>query len=718
MMAMLACVTAFSQTYTIDFAATGASGSLDSVYVENLNLATDVTWYPGDVLNLLVTNSRNTELPSAAGLVVAPNPLDGRGVLSFLSAHNTAVRITILDLGGKVLLNTTTGVIAGKQRFLIEGLKQGVYIVSVSSEYFKHSVRVVSLNQGEGSVRLQHLGNNPGEIQSISVKRLLTTLSMAYKSGDTIRFTAYAGVMTDTQLDVPSSSKLITFVFTAKLPMVITHAVTPFAGGIAQAGGNVVSDGGAAVTQRGLCWSIQPNPVITGPSASAGSGTGSFANAISELLGLTTYYVRAYAKNSVGTAYGNEVVFTSLSGLPTLIDDTVYNISGTTFRYMARVSSNGGSPLLGRGICRAYQPNPDISYMTQADGSDTGVYRGIVNQLSFNQQQYVRMYATNSFGTTYGKNIQVITTAPFVFDPDSNGYDTVHIGNQIWMRGNLKTTKYRDSTSITLATGNWNSLTYPAYGWYNNNSYNKNLYGALYNGFATVSTSICPANWRVASKADWMEMRDYLIANGYNYDGSTSGNKVAKAVAARNSWASNSPTGSPGSNNYHAMMNASGFSAIPAGNYIGGYFSSSINEAKWWTSDVEWSNAAANFELSSTGVQLTDNWYDRSNALSVRCILATPKVTTANVSGITGNSAQCGGNVLSDGGEAVTARGVCWSTSPNPTVVDPHTTNGIGQGAFVSQISGLSSGLTYYVRAYATNSAGTSYGSQVLFTAL
>ena len=95
-----------------------------------------------------------------------------------------------------------------------------------------------------------------------------------------------------------------------------------------------------------------------------------------------------------------------------------------------------------------------------------------------------------------------------------------------------------------------------------------------------------------------------------------------------------------------------------------------------------------------------------------------PIVTTGTVSDIAAFSASCGGTVVDDGGAAVTARGVCWSTSQNPTVSNSHTTDGTGVGAFTSSISGLAASTTYYVRAYATNSAGTAYGSQVTFTTL
>jgi hypothetical protein len=93
-----------------------------------------------------------------------------------------------------------------------------------------------------------------------------------------------------------------------------------------------------------------------------------------------------------------------------------------------------------------------------------------------------------------------------------------------------------------------------------------------------------------------------------------------------------------------------------------------------------------------------------------------PTVTTSAVSSITSNSASSGGNVTSNGGASVTARGVCWSTSANPTTFDGHTSDGTGTGSFTSSITGLSPNTNYHVRAYATNSEGTGYGNEETFT--
>ena len=95
-----------------------------------------------------------------------------------------------------------------------------------------------------------------------------------------------------------------------------------------------------------------------------------------------------------------------------------------------------------------------------------------------------------------------------------------------------------------------------------------------------------------------------------------------------------------------------------------------------------------------------------------------PTVTTEAISNIDKNTATGGGNVTADGNATVTARGICWSTSHNPTISDSFTTDGTGMGSFTSNMTGLTANTTYYVRAYATNSAGTAYGEEVSFTTL
>ena len=93
-----------------------------------------------------------------------------------------------------------------------------------------------------------------------------------------------------------------------------------------------------------------------------------------------------------------------------------------------------------------------------------------------------------------------------------------------------------------------------------------------------------------------------------------------------------------------------------------------------------------------------------------------PSVSTGEVTDITSTTVICTGNVTADGGAAIIARGVCWSTSQFPTISDTKTNSGTGLGIFTGNITGLSPNITYYVRAYASNSVGTAYGEQKAFT--
>jgi hypothetical protein len=136
-----------------------------------------------------------------------------------------------------------------------------------------------------------------------------------------------------------------------------------------------------------------------------------------------------------------------------------------------------------------------------------------------------------------------------------------------------------------------------------------------------------------------------------------------------------------------------------------------------------------NFTSSITGLTPNTTYYVRAYAtnnagtvygaqktFSTTALSTAPSIVTNNVTNITQDAAICGGNVTSDGGSPVTARGVCWSAIPNPTINDNHTYNGTGTGNFTSSITGLTQNTTYYVRAFATNSIGTNYGEQKSFT--
>jgi len=108
-----------------------------------------------------------------------------------------------------------------------------------------------------------------------------------------------------------------------------------------------------------------------------------------------------------------------------------------------------------------------------------------------------------------------------------------------------------------------------------------------------------------------------------------------------------------------------------------------------------------------------------NEAIQYKTVYFQSTLTTVAPSSITSSSAVSGGNIPSDGGASITAKGVCWGILPSPTIMlNSYTTDGTGSGTFTSNITGLSPGTKYYVRAYATNSVGTSYGDEVSFNSL
>lgn len=143
----------------------------------------------------------------------------------------------------------------------------------------------------------------------------------------------------------------------------------------------------------------------------------------------------------------------------------------------------------------------------------------------------------------------------------------------------------------------------------------------------------------------------------------------------------------------------------------GGYQDYSFNPGGSWTwTDIDNITAGIRGEVATGDIRIAQIY------ITITYNPGTdPTVTTTSVANPYKNSASGGGNCTNDGGSSVTARGVCWKTLSGPTTSDSKTTDGTGTGEFSSSITGLVPNTTYYVRAYATNSTGTGYGSEVSF---
>jgi uncharacterized protein (TIGR02145 family) len=218
-----------------------------------------------------------------------------------------------------------------------------------------------------------------------------------------------------------------------------------------------------------------------------------------------------------------------------------------------------------------------------------------------------------------------------VTDYENNIYNVVKIGNQIWMSENLKTTKYNDGTGIPNITDNtaWAALTTGAYSDYDNTPANSTTFGRLYNWYAVDNNAatkvasnggknVCPTGWHVPTEVEWTTLENYLITNGYNWDGTTTGNKIGKSMASTSGWTTDPTAGNVG--NDQASNNRSGFTALP----VGGRFISSFMLNKilgfWWSVTERSSTRASQHFLENNLSNL--GRYDDFKYLgfSVRCL--------------------------------------------------------------------------------------------------
>jgi uncharacterized protein (TIGR02145 family) len=297
------------------------------------------------------------------------------------------------------------------------------------------------------------------------------------------------------------------------IPTVSPFEVIGVSDNTIQGKANITSDGGTSIISRGVCWSTNKDPSISDFKTADGTGIGNYTSSINGLLPGLTYYIRSYAVNSVGTGYGEQITVSTLSTVPLISTTPLTDVTATTLTSGGNIMSDGGSPILTRGVC--WSTNHDPSYLDTKtnEGTGTGSFISLVTGLKPGSINQIRAFAVNKNGISYG-SILTITTPVML-----------------------------------------------------------------------------------------------------------------------------------------------------------------------------------------------------------------PTITTSSASNITEATAVCGGNITSNGGADILKRGVCWSTTTNPTINDNKSSDGTDIGTFISNLNGLppstiwlKPNTMYFVRAYATNNMGTSYGNEVSFT--
>lgn len=370
----------------------------------------------------------------------------------------------------------------------------------------------------------------------------------------------------------------------------------------------VSDDGKEEVTARGVCYSKHEIPTLDDEFTLNGTGTGFFNVAISNLNASTTYYVRAYATNAMGTSYSNQIVVSTTNGQPVLNGLNIIAQGETSVICYSEIESDGGFSLKGCGVCWSTHQNPTTYDMHTIETPKIGMYSSVVNNLSANTTYYFRAYATNSEGTAYSeeKAYEIGSTDIQI----SIGQVTLSRADQITCNCNITSD----------------------------------------GGFAITKRGVC-----------WSTKQNPTIADNHTVDGN--------GIGSYQSTLSNLPCG--------ALIYLRAYATNMAGT-----------------------------EYSEQKSIMTGSGY--------------PTIISTTVSSISSYSASLSAKITDDGGLPVLARGFCWTIMPLAIFctleeADGYSTNGAGVGAFSGTATPLSPNYTYYARAYVTNVAGTFYGDMISF---
>ncbi len=617
-----------AQTVTLTFTAKDAANhyvQLNRVIITNLTKSWQETIYWPDTVLTMQNGTGIDDHTLDGGFALSqnnPNPFSGTTEVSLTTVDEGKVDLDIKDMNGRIIeTHNLVSPQLGNHQFRISLSTAGTYVMTARQNGKTSSIKMIC-NGGGGSNTLDYLGM----VQTITVV-LKSSTNKPFNFGDQMEYVGYAFI-NNTEAEsqritqAQGSSQLFTLQFAeiqAQMPTVVTYSVSNITANTANCGGNVTDEGYGMVTARGVCWSTSQIPTVSDNYTTNGSGTGGFSSSLTGLTPGTTYYVRAYATNSAGTAYGEERSFTTSAVSPTVTTDGITNITSSSASCGGNVTYSGGASVIARGVCWSRFPNPTTatggSSSHTTDGSGLGGFTSEITGLYRGTTYYVRAYATNYDGTTYhtayGEERTFTTSAvtPTVTTTEISPY------------------------SITMFSADCGGT-------------------VTDDGGASVTIrGVC-----------WSTSHNPTITDSFTTNGSGVGN---------------------------------------------------------FTSSLSGLTPNTIYYVRAYATNSTGTGYGNEVSFTTKPLL-TPTVTTNMVTDITDTTATCGGNVTYDGGTTVTERGILWSIYPNPTFVNctgcSHVVSGNGTGGFTVNMTSLLPHTPYYVRAYATNSQGTSYGETKSFT--
>jgi uncharacterized protein (TIGR02145 family) len=285
---------------------------------------------------------------------------------------------------------------------------------------------------------------------------------------------------------------------------------------------------------------------------------------------------------------------------PTIITTSVSNITSTTASSGGTITSDGGSPIIEKGVCWNTSQNPTITDSKISEGNGAGTFSSIISGLKPTTTYYISAYAINSAGTGYGDEISFTTL-------EDRGYDTVTIGQQVWMLKNLDVVTYRNGDTIPQVSDptEWSNLTTGAWCYYRNSLSNGKLTGKLYNWYAvTDPRGLAPIGWHVPAEAEWETLENTL-------GGSRVAGGKLKEAGTQHWYEPNS-----------GADNSSGFTALPGGKrHDSGSFNYFTLAGFWWSVTENEVGYVGQVELDHNNEYF--HYYggdNKKSGLSVRCV--------------------------------------------------------------------------------------------------
>jgi hypothetical protein len=518
-------------------------------------------------------------------------------------------------------------------------------------------------------------------------------------------------------------------VFAPSAPIVLTNTNFNITTTNVTLRGNVVDNGGNAITASGIVVGTSPAPTrgtfgVIDSATSPLVTNGVYSLNVTGLFPATTYYYRAYAVNGVGTSYGADSTFTTNSSavIPTVFKTTATNVQAFSATVGGNITSDGGSTVTASGIVYATTPNPALFGLGVVDSTTNpavllGTFSINPTGLTPATKYYYRAYATNGIGTAYSVQ-DSFTTAPIInFFPYAQNFDTVGVNTgwssaivsgtiNNWVLGTPAKTYLNGAYSgtnawVTKLTGNYDDNCVAA------------VVSPQFDFSALTAAPIVKFKHKFITETGWDALIVEISTNGgisWTKLDNTIGTGANFNTTNSNSWYNSTSTAGP--------IAPSKFS----GNASNTLYSSQVNG--WITSTTPLTGAAGQsnvkirFQFGSDASGNFEGWAIDDIEVIVP---SAPVLLTGTKTAITNSSANLSGIITNNGGNNVTASGIVLSTSPSPTrgtfgVVDSATNPLVGNGAFNISFTGLLPATTYYYAAYAVNTLGTSYGADSTFT--